>query len=55
VGDPAFRAALVARIPLGRIAEPEDLVGAALLLCSEAGTYITGQVMTIDGGLTASQ
>lgn len=40
-------------IPLGRIAEPEDHVGMALLLCSEAGSYITGQSIHVDGGLSA--
>ena len=40
-------------IPIGRIAEPEDHVGIALLLCSEAGSYITGQSIYVDGGLSA--
>lgn len=40
-------------IPLGRIAEPQDHVGVALLLCSEAGSYITGQSIHVDGGLSA--
>lgn len=38
------------RMPLGRIAEPEDLVGTLLLLASDAGGYITGQCITVDGG-----
>ena len=38
-------------IPLGRIAEPEDHEGIALLLCSDAGSYITGQSIHVDGGL----
>jgi NAD(P)-dependent dehydrogenase (short-subunit alcohol dehydrogenase family) len=50
-----FREALYKRIPLGRIAEPDDVVGAALLLTSEASAFITGQVLTLDGGLTACQ
>ncbi len=41
------------QIPLGRIAEPEDHEGIALLLCSEAGSYITGQSIHVDGGLGA--
>jgi NAD(P)-dependent dehydrogenase (short-subunit alcohol dehydrogenase family) len=40
-------------IPLKRIGEPEDCGGAALLLCSEAGSYITGQNFYVDGGLSA--
>jgi NAD(P)-dependent dehydrogenase (short-subunit alcohol dehydrogenase family) len=42
-------------IPLGRIGLAEDCAGAAAFLASDAATYITGQVMVIDGGLTASQ
>jgi NAD(P)-dependent dehydrogenase (short-subunit alcohol dehydrogenase family) len=40
-------------IPLKRIGEREDCAGAALLLCSEAGSYITGQTLCIDGGISA--
>jgi gluconate 5-dehydrogenase len=55
LADDAFREALLARIPLGRIAEPDDLVGAVLFFCSDAGSFVTGQVLTLDGGLTATQ
>jgi gluconate 5-dehydrogenase len=53
--DPDFKAGVVGRIPLNRVGETSDLVGAALLFCSEASSFITGQVLTIDGGLTATQ
>lgn len=53
--DPVFKAKLVSRIPLGRVGQPIDLIGAVLLFCSDASSYITGQVLTIDGGLTATQ
>jgi glucose 1-dehydrogenase len=43
-------AALAQRIPVGRLGAPDDLVGAALLLCSEAGRYITGGNLYVDGG-----
>ncbi len=43
-------AALVERIPIGRLGRPDDLAGAALLLCSEAGSYINGTNLFIDGG-----
>jgi NAD(P)-dependent dehydrogenase (short-subunit alcohol dehydrogenase family) len=41
---------LAARIPLRRVAQPEDLDGAMLLLASPAGAYITGAVIAVDGG-----
>ncbi len=43
-------AKLVQRIPVGRIGTPEDIMGAALLLCSDAGRYITGADLYVDGG-----
>ena len=55
LADEAFYERLVARIPLGRIADPEDLVGAVLFFCSDASAFVTGQVLTLDGGLTATQ
>lgn len=41
------------RVPLGRMAQPSDLEGAVIFLASEASTYVTGQVLAIDGGLSA--
>ncbi len=55
LADDGFREGLYKRIPLGRIAEVDDVVGAVLLLCSDASAFITGQVLTLDGGLTACQ
>jgi NAD(P)-dependent dehydrogenase (short-subunit alcohol dehydrogenase family) len=55
LGDPTFRASLVSRIPLGRVAETGDLVGPVIFLCSEAAAFITGQILAVDGGLTATQ
>jgi len=42
--------ALVQRIPAGRLGQPDDLAGAALLLCSDAGAYINGVDLYVDGG-----
>jgi gluconate 5-dehydrogenase len=55
LADESFRQGLVSRIPLARIAEPDDLVGAVLFFCSDASSFVTGQLLTLDGGLTASQ
>ena len=55
LADEEFRAGLEARIPLHRIADTDDVVGASLLLCTEAASFITGQILTLDGGLTACQ
>ena len=38
---------------LRRVAQPDEMVGTALLLISDAGSYITGQTMIVDGGLVA--
>lgn len=53
--DPAFKAGIVSRIPLGRVGETRDLTGPAIFLCSDAASFITGQILGIDGGLTATQ
>jgi NAD(P)-dependent dehydrogenase (short-subunit alcohol dehydrogenase family) len=52
--DAETLAASEARTPLRRIGEPEDIAGAAVLLASRAGRWITGQVIVIDGGVTIS-
>jgi NAD(P)-dependent dehydrogenase (short-subunit alcohol dehydrogenase family) len=50
-----FRNTLLSRIPLGRIADPKDIVGAAVFFASSASNFITGQTLYVDGGITASQ
>ena len=44
---------LLANVPLQRIGDEEDLKGAALLFCSDAGQHITGQILAVDGGASA--
>src|SRR5512142_455368 len=55
LADPAFKAGIVGRIPLGRVGTTADLTGPAIFLCSDAAGFVTGQVLGIDGGLTATQ
>ena len=41
-------------VPLGRLGLPRDAAGLAVLLCSDAGAYITGQIIFVDGGMSVS-
>ena len=50
---PGFIARLEAKVPLGRMGKPEELKGLVVLLASDAGSYITGQNILVDGGWTA--
>jgi len=47
------RNAMLSRIPLGRLAEPDDLVGPIMFFFSQASKFCTGQVLYLDGGYTA--
>jgi NAD(P)-dependent dehydrogenase (short-subunit alcohol dehydrogenase family) len=49
----AVREAMLSRIPLGRLGEPDDFVGPLLFLLSPASAFVTGQVVYVDGGYTA--
>jgi gluconate 5-dehydrogenase len=55
LSDPTFYSNLVARIPLGRIGEPDEVMSAALFLVSPASNFITGHTLCLDGGLTVTQ
>lgn len=50
--NPGTHAEIVKGIPLGRLAEPADIVEPVLFLCSEGASFITGQVLNVDGGAT---
>jgi NAD(P)-dependent dehydrogenase (short-subunit alcohol dehydrogenase family) len=49
----AVRQGMVAHIPMGRLAEPEDFVGTVRYLLSDASAFVTGQVIYVDGGYTS--
>jgi 3-oxoacyl-[acyl-carrier protein] reductase len=46
-----MRDTVVKQVPLARLGEPEDIAGPVVFLCSDAASYITGQVLVVDGGL----
>lgn len=42
------------KTPLGRLTDPQDIANAALFLCSDLASYVTGEIMSVDGGLSAT-
>ena len=50
--DERIRAKLLESIPLQRLGTPDDVAATVAFLCSDAASYITGQVIAIDGGMT---
>lgn len=53
VNNPAKHRELIETIPMGRLGKPEDIVGAAVYLASDAASFVTGQTIYVDGGRTA--
>lgn len=53
--DPVFYKKLTDRIPLGRIGKEQDIAAAAIYLASDAASFVNGQILCVDGGLTAMQ
>jgi NAD(P)-dependent dehydrogenase (short-subunit alcohol dehydrogenase family) len=51
--EEAYRDRVISRIPLGRIGQPDEIVGTALYLASPASSMVTGHVLSVDGGYTA--
>lgn len=50
--DPASRAAIIGRIPLGRAGTPDDVAGIMVYLASDDGAFATGALFSVDGGMT---
>lgn len=55
LANPEFRRSLTDRIPLGRVGVPADIVGATIFFASPASSFVTGHVLLVDGGVTATQ
>lgn len=55
IDNPVTHKQIVERIPLGRVGQPRDVAGAAVFFASGASDFVTGQVLYVDGGVTASQ
>ena len=53
MSEPAINQWALSNTPLGRMGEPEDMLGAALFLASDASAFMTGQVLYVDGGFSA--
>ena len=52
LGTPELRDAVAREVPLRRIGRPEDVAGLVIFLASRAGSYLTGTVIPLDGGIT---
>ena len=51
--EPEYEARAMRRVPMGRLGQPDELVGAAVFLASDASAMVTGHVLAVDGGVLA--
>ena len=54
IADPELNARFATRVPLGRWGQPGEIAGAAVFLASDAASYVSGHVLTVDGGVSAT-
>ena len=54
LADAAYAKAVIEATPAGRVGEPEEVGAASAFLCSRAASYVTGQVLAIDGGFSVN-
>ena len=51
--EPGYGERMLARYPIGRFGQPDEIVGACVYLASDAASYVTGLMLAVDGGCTA--
>ena len=54
LADPAYRKRVVDATPAGRVGEPEEVGAATAFLCMPAASYVTGQILAVDGGFSVN-